>query len=86
MAALAFRVSHRCVLIFGLDDTHVARCAGGSLRSLCKQSGAPGGVRIVAADAVRADLQFPMHAGTHLLVAREAKIRDLILQLVGIGS
>ena len=36
MAALAFRVSHRCVLIFGLDDAHVARCAGGSLSSLCE--------------------------------------------------
>ena len=85
MAALAFRVLHRCVLIFGLDDTHVARGAGGSQRSLCKQPAAPGRVGIVAADAICPDLHIPVAARVHILVALETKVQDRHIKLVRIG-
>ena len=39
----------------------------------------------MAPDAVRADIEFTVPAGTHLVVALETKVRDLIVQLVRIG-
>ena len=39
----------------------------------------------MAPDAVRSDIEFSVPAGTHVFVALETKVRDLIDQLVRIG-
>jgi hypothetical protein len=76
MAALAFGVAHRCVLICDLNDLDMARCAWGAQGRWYEQSTASGGVGIVAADAICPDLNIPVAARVHILVALETKVQD----------
>jgi len=62
MAALAFGVAHRCVLIFDLDDPDMARCAWGAQGRCYEQPAASGRVGIVTADTIRADVNLTVSA------------------------
>ena len=72
VAALAFCIAHRGVLVFGFDDIQMARCAGRFKHSLFKQPAVRGGMGIVAPGAVCSDDDLAVPAGVLIVVALEA--------------